>query len=523
VLRTIHIALAATLLLTAPSFLTTTAAAGDILQLKDGRFVEGVPLEIEGDHIIVKYESHPIRLPLERVEDYFIEGAPPPPAKTDEERGKRASGLVRFDKRWVTVKQRNTLIKKQVDARRREMEDVRAHQEWRHRYKFATKNFTFESTLPPSLNERYSKLLEAYFAEFKKLWKTKVPKDWGKLKVCFYHDRDSFKRTAGASGGTLAYYRFVAPRELNFFYDSASPDDTVWSMLHEANHYLTDLLHEDFQYPHWINEAMAEYWSSARWDPETKKWAIGAVQEGRLVEVKGEIEKGTWYGLEHLLSNETANYKHYYWGWSFVHFMLESKKYQKRFKDFFVALSRAKNVDRKRGSQGFKRVSGEECLNVFLKRMKMKRDDLPALEEEWREYVNGQKASGARGLGDAGLSAYRSGRRLRAKRLLGEAIEAGSDSVVVHLRYAQLLRIDAAGLPESEKLLRRAVEIDPLAARAWAELGYTVYMQERVDEGKKYVALAREIDPDDPYLLIEIHEALVEHAEKATKRAGDDG
>ena len=516
--RTIFLAVAATtLLLTA----TATAWAGDILQLKDGRFVEGVPLEIDGDHIVLKYESVPVRIPLDRVEDYSIEGAEPPEAKTDEEREKRASGLVRFNRRWVTAKQRLALIKKKRDAHRAEMEDLRAHQEWRNRYRFSTKHFEFESTLPPSLNEKYSKLLEAYFTKFKKVWKTKVPKEWGKLKVCFYHDRDTFERTAGVSGGVQAYYRFVEPRELDFFYDVLAPDDTIGAMLHEANHYLTDLLSDDFQYPHWINEAMAEYWASARWDPDTKKWQIGGVQEGRLVELKSDLDKQEWYGLRYLLSNESKDYKHYYWGWSFVHFMLETKEYEKRFRDFFTALSRAKGVERKRGSYNFKRVSGEESLRLFLQRMKLKESDLPALEDQWRAYIDGQKSTGPRGLGKAGISAFRSNRRLRAKRLLGEAIAAGSDDVVVHLRYAQLLRGDPGGLAQSEKLLRRASELAPLTARVWAELGYTIYLQKRVDEGKKYVALAREMDPDDPYLLIEIHDALVEHAEeRAKKKAG---
>lgn len=494
--------------------LASQAAAGDILQLRDGRFVEGVPLKVDGDNVVLGYRNGDVRIPMSRVEDYFIEGAPPPEAQTDEEREKRASGLVPFQGRWVTAKQREKMIEKLVEERRAAMLDARAHQEWRNRYTFSTKNFEFESTLPPSVNDEYSELLEAYFAEFKKMWGVRVPREWGKLKVCFYHDRDTFQRTAGVSGGVLAYYRFVAPRELNFYFDRSDPDDTVWTMFHEANHYLTDLMDEDFQYPHWINEAMAEYWSATRYDPEKRKMVVGAVQEGRLVEVKTDIDSGKWYGLEHLISSEARDYEHYYWGWSFVHFMLESKEHQKRFKDFFVALARAKDVERQPGGNGFRTVSGEECLRVFLKRMKMKADDLPALEEEWRAYIDGLESTGTRGLEEAGLSALRSGRQLRAKRLLGEAIAAGSDSVPVHVRYAQLMRIDDAGLAEAEKLLRRAVEIDPLAARAWAELGYTVYLQKREDEGKKLVGLAREIDPDDPYLLIEIHEALVEHAEE---------
>lgn len=498
--------------------LATTApalASDDILQLKDGRVVDGVTMELTETAIVVKYKNGDVTVPLDRVEDYFVGGRSRETGLTDEDKEKQASGLVRFRGRWITVAKRTQQLEKERRERHEALKDVQAHREWRNRYQFETKNFAIQSTLPPHINERYSQLLEDYFAEFKKMWGIRVPKKWGRLPVCFYHDRDSFNRTAGVSGGTAAYYRFVDPRDLNFYYDRTDPDQTVAVMFHEANHYLTDLMSETFQYPNWVNEAMAEYWAVTVWDADTGKVQIGGIQDGRLVEVKNDIEAGKRYGLRRLITNENREYEFYYWGWSFVHFMLETKKYEKGFRKFFVQLARGKGVKRSRGAFNFEYVSGDECLRVFLKNLKLKDGDLEALQTEWYAYIDQLESNGTRGLEEAGMSAFAHNRRLRAERLLKAAMEAGSTSISAHIRYAEILRMKPEGLAEAEKILRRAVEIDSLEARVWAHLGYTLWIGDRKEDGKRLANLAREIDPDNPFLLIDIAEALGEHLDDA--------
>jgi tetratricopeptide (TPR) repeat protein len=504
-----HLVLAAAAL----AFLGPSALAGDdILQLSDGRFIDDVDMALDGEFIVLKYENGDVRVPLARVEDYVVDGESPVDVGDANARAKRREGLVPFRGRWMKPAQRDKLIQKEIKKKREELEDVRAHQEWRDRYKFSTKNFEFESTLPPRLNEEYSALMETYFANFKKLWGVKVPKDWGKLKVCFYHDRDSFNRTAGVSGGVMAYYRFVAPRELDFFYDRRDPESTVSTMFHEANHYLTDLVSEDFQYPHWINEAMAEYWGASKWDPVKKTMTVGDIQDGRLVELKNDIDAGKTIRLESLIGSEARDYNHYYWGWSFVHFMLETPKYAKGFKKFFLDLARAKDVDRKRGAFQFKNVSGKECLKAFKKRLKVK--DIGRLEAEWYDYIAKLEPKGTYGLERAGLGAYYNGRMIKASRLLGEAVEAGSTSIPVHLRYASVLQMKPDGREKALEVAVRACELDPLDADCWAAQGYVLHNLGRKDEAKKFVALAREMNPDDPYLAIQIAEALGDAAEE---------
>jgi hypothetical protein len=84
-------------------------------------------------------------------------------------------------------------------------------------------------------------LMETYYSVFtKQFGVARPPKE--KLKVCFYHDYETFLEVSGAPYGVLAYYRFVQPRELNFYYDRLRPDETTAIMFHEAQHYLSHLL-----------------------------------------------------------------------------------------------------------------------------------------------------------------------------------------------------------------------------------------------------------------------------------------
>ncbi len=90
--------------------------------------------------------------------------------------------------------------------------------------------------------------------------------------------------------------------------------------------------------------------------------------------------------------------------------------------------------------------------------------------------------------------------------------------MLVYLRYAALLRLDPETHEDAVAMNRKACELDPLDANTWAELGFTLYALGLVGDGKKNIALAREMNPDDPYLSIEIAEALKRHAKKKQKQ-----
>lgn len=487
-------------------------AAEDLLVLKDGRVFGGVKMAREGEFIVLKYLNGDVRVPDSLIELVLMEGAPLAEPVTEEEKTQRAKGLVQFRGKWVPIADREKAIRKETDARRKSIEEHRKHAEWRNRYQFKTKNFEFESTQPPWLNEEYSEALEAYFKEFARVWKTSVPQKWGRLKVCFYGSRKEFHQVGGVGGGVLAYYRFVTPRELNFYYDRADPQMSIDCLFHEANHYLTDLMDDAFQYPHWVNEAMAEYYATVEWDPVKKSVKVGGIQHGRLAELQADIEAKKPMGLREIVASAGRDYRHYYWGWSLVHFFMETPKYRDRFMKFFADLARASDVARKpMGFPGLTEIrDGDELLRVFLNRMGLREQELPALEKEWMEYIEKFTATqgGVRGSEEAGLRAHREGRMFRALRLLKVAVDGGSKRAQVHIAYAACLmqkgmQGDEASRDLALKVIEGALLLEPLDAEAWAQRAFLTFLSGNEPEGERLLALAREIDPEADFLDLE--------------------
>lgn len=267
-------------------------------------------------------------------------------------------------------------------------------------------------------------MMETYYAYFTRQFScARPPKE--KLKICFYHDYDTFLEVSGASYGVLAYYRFVAPRELNFYYDRLRPDETTAIMFHEAQHYLSHLFDLKFHIPHNFSESMAEYFGGSKWIRATKKMTTGGLQEGRLTEVQTDIAKGERKSLEKLVKNELG-YEDYTWGWTFVHFMMETPKYSKKFQTFYRSLSSAKDIKRVSFQGDMTTIEGPELLRAFKKAMGV--DDLAALEKEWNAYIDTKLKSRAssgsrrprsprpRRTGPCGRSASSSSRSRRARR-----------------------------------------------------------------------------------------------------------
>ena len=113
-------------------------------------------------------------------------------------------------------------------------------------------------------------LFETYFKIFAKEWGVKRGR-LGKLKVCFYHDEDYFRQVSGAGYGVLGYFRFVDPIELNVYNIRNDKQETLSVIFHEVNHYLVYLIDPKFDYSPWVNEGLAEYYGSSKWDPVKTK------------------------------------------------------------------------------------------------------------------------------------------------------------------------------------------------------------------------------------------------------------
>lgn len=508
--------------LAAATLLSRPATADSVL-LRDGRTIDCPKVEKQPDGSYkLKFENGEVVLKGDVVKEAFVTSASGEyEPKDDEERAKVQKGLVPHEGKWVTKAERDAAVAKKTAAAKKRIDEAKAHREWRNRYKEKTANFDFEYTIPPEIAKGYMDMMETYYAYFTRQFNcARPPKE--KLKVCFYHDYDTFLEVSGASYGVLAYYRFVAPRELNFYYDRLRPDETTAIMFHEAQHYLSHLFDLKFHIPHNFSESMAEYFGGSKWDPVAKKMTTGGLQEGRLTEVQTDIAKGERKSLEKLLKNELG-YDDYTWGWTFVHFMMETPKYSKKFQTFYRSLSSSKDIRRVSFQGDMVTIEGPELLRAFKKALGIA--DLTALEAEWTAYLDTKlKLESVTGFEEAAFAAAASNRPLRAKRFFKLAVEKGSTNPTVYLRYGNILAgTDNAAAAET---YRKGLELDPTNPALWAALGRLtkgLEGDENKAAGKRMIGLARELDPDsvDTWLLVE--DALEKEGPAPARPAGGGG
>jgi tetratricopeptide (TPR) repeat protein len=488
---------------------------GDILCLKDGRILDGPTMRQADGGIEVHFENGTVFVSEDLIMEAIIEGDSTFVPKTDFEKQQAEKGLVPFQGRWMSPSKRDREIEKYFKKRRAAIADEEAHRLWRNRRTEKTKHFEFEYTVPQHIFERYRDLMEAYFTVFAKTWKVRQPRSVGRLKVCFYIDRDTFAQIGGAGRGAAGYFRYVPPMELNFYYDRFDPEFTEDVMFHETNHYLTKLINLDFSYPHFPGESLAEYYGASEYDPETKKITYGLIQEGRLTDIQTYITADKIMKLEKLIKTERM-YEHYNWGWSLVHFLMSDPRYQKKFQKFVIDLAKGKDI-RRDTYGGLKIVRGEEIFRVFKKHLGLKsKEDLEWLEGEWHTYVKEKlKLVSPRGKEKAAAAAKAAipPRPIRAKRLFKEAIDEGSTNPLAFHKYAELL-VDDKKYEEAFNMWQRAIELDPLNPQFYAKLGREKAKRGDKKEGARLMQLAIEIDPDYAW-------EIRSHLESVLKGMGD--
>jgi hypothetical protein len=501
------------LLTAAAAALLALSAHADVLCMKDGRVVDGKKLTRVENGVKIAFENGEVLVSSELIQDVLIEGEALAPPANPEEEAQRAKGMIRFEGKWMTPKSREELLKKRLDERKQAFAELQAHSEWRNRLKEKTRNFAFEYTLPPHVFEGYRDLMEAYFTQFVKDWKIKLPKDLEPLPVCLYRDHDSFLQTAGAGSNTLGYYKFTKPREANFFYERVDPALTEWVMFHESNHYLQNLLDLDFSMPHFPGESVAEYYGGSTWDPVKKKLTTGRILERRLVEIQTDMAEGAMMPLERLVTTD-GMYEHYTWGWSLVHFAMNDKRYQPKFQKFVTTLVSGKDVRRESmGVDNLRTVSSHEVWTVFRRCMDL--DDakaLAAFEDEWHAYVKDKlQLVTTRGKEEAAYQAAREGRPLRATRFFKAALEDGTRNPLTYHRYADMLA-EQGDLKQALEMWKRAQELGPLEGDFYWRMGRAVRVKGDKKEGSRLMKLAKEIEPEGQYFDIELEEELKEKA-----------
>lgn len=499
--------------------LALPCAANDFLVLKDGRVYETASMKRLEKGIEVAFTNGNVLVPYSMIEDAALASDANVEPKTDEEREQRAKGFVRFEGRWLTAKQRDEIVTKRVAERKEKLKLMRERREWRNRATLDTRVFSYQYTIPDHVFEPYRDAMDAYFAEFARMWKIKTPRPEDKLPVCFHADEESFHQIGGVGGGVLGYFRYVRPYDLNIYYERLDPGLTEDVMFHEANHYLQKLIDVRFAMPHFPGESLAEYYGASSWDPATKKLTTGLIQEGRLCEVEADLAAGDKVTIDRLITTDRM-YEHYTWGWALVHFLMNDKRYQAKFQKFVFALPNGRGVPRQAMNvDSLQTVKQADVLPVFMEELGLKdAAALRKLEAEWYDHIDKIKNMvTVSGKMRAAFKAAETERYIKARRLFKEALEGGCKSLLAYDRYAELLAMDGKQA-DAVATWKQALEIDPLEGRIWWRLG--AYMQRSKSlekEGNRYVALAKELGYDPSYV------DLTEEAKKAAEGGGGGG
>jgi len=514
--RSVFLALLGTLALFPPA----ARAGDDIVCLKDGRVVSGLKMARVAGGIEITYQNGKVFVADALIHDAVLAEDLKIPPVSDEEKEKMSQGFVHFEGKWVTLPQRDEILKKRVLDHKANLDEMRAHGEWRNRYIEDGKYFHFEYTVPKRIFEPYRDAMEAYFAEFAKTWKIQPPKGGFKLPVCFYADEASFLQTAGVKHGVLGYFD-PDRKDLNIFYERLDPVLSETVMFHEANHYLQYLVNPLFFVPHFPGESLAEYYGASHWDPEKKKFTVGMMQEGRLCQIESDTAAGDVMDIAKLVGTHDL-FEHYTWGWSLVHFLMNDPRYAPKFMKFFLALPEAKGVQREEMSNGMYTLSQEDVLKIFMREFGLKdANALRKMDSEWHNYVTGKLALVTyRGYERAGMEARSDKRNLRATRLLKTAIDKGSKNPLVFNTLAEIYGEDGK-TAEAMAMWKKAIELDPLNGLFYARMGFELNSSDK-KESKRLAALALELGSDDPWANLGDEAAAVESTPgKKPKKPGE--
>ena len=497
--------------------LLAPVAGADMLALKDGRFLDGLPMERTDKGVTVQYKNGSIEIPKELIADYFPtdetgEFVP----RTEEEREKFEKGRVLWKGRWIAKSYRDKLVKKELEKRRKRIKQRKERSLWRNRAIVKTRWFEFHHTLPDEVFEELQELFEVYFKTFCKEWGVRPSSKFGKATVNIYHNQEYYLQVSGSPRGAVGYYS-PNDRDLHFFFDRQRKRFTVDVMFHETNHMITHMISPRVRYPRWLGEGMAEYYGASRWDPETRTMSTGHLQSARLAVLQDQIDDGKMQKLEEMIRAPSINATQYAWAWSLCHFLMTNERYKKRFRRYFLAIGKSSSIKKKSFSGTIRGVSAEEQIKALKKYLKIRK--LEELEKDWHAYVT--KTLTRREDLDwegAGWMMMLQGERKKARQFFKKAIEAGSQSAFVYEDYALLQYEDRGNIDIPLKYLDMALKLDPLRPRAWALMARCKFTRGEKKEAERLFALARELDPEDT--VIWYWEEKLKQADRKRQGAG---
>lgn len=239
--------------------------------------------------------------------------------------------------------------------------------------------------------------------------------------------------------------------------------------VHEYTHYVVE--HEGLKLPVWLNEGMAELYSTL--EPRGEQCLIGRPEPGRLITLATQRR----IGLEKLFAvDQSSPYYNdpekmqifYAESWALTHMLAVSEGYARRFNSFLSMVSSGRPVrEVLRVVYGKELLDAETDLDDYLRR-----GSLPALLFD-----------------------------IHVGRALAQATVTGLSKAELDLAVADLLSSNASAGAEAEAKVRELAREHPEEAGFDEALGYLALRENRTGEARVHFGNAVEHQSTDPAAL----------------------
>jgi len=479
--------------------LADQALGFDRVMLKDGRIINGKLVDSEDkDFHVLRLPGADIPINKDLVERIFVEDMANYVPKNAKEAKYLKQGKVLFEGSWMSRTRREQSLKKRREADKAAIELLRNDQKWKNHKRISTRHFNIFSNCTQEVLDDYSRRIEQFYSIFVDYWKIKLAPSEGKSKMSFYlyRNRNDFHDVTGTRRGVGGYFSFPK-RELQLYDDMENPEETRDTLQHETNHLLTYLINTKFAYPRWMNEGMAEYFGAAEISDDSKI-KLGGLQYMRIASLRSDIANDRVKPMRDVLLATPGEYgfRHYAYGWSFVHFLMESPKYGKTFRTFFKNISKNKNIDVTNVS--YSNVKGAlkepDLASVTRALEKALGRSIEQLEAEMIEFSE-------QSYGELNAYGYYRAARMSMREPLDDdehianameyfqrAVDLGYDNAGCYREYAEMLRkggviegsYSALAKPEDPtkayEMAKRAVELDPIGPLNYCEAAAALMM-----------------------------------------------
>ncbi|MFO7897642.1 MAG: DUF1570 domain-containing protein [Planctomycetota bacterium] len=239
-------------------------------------------------------------------------------------------------------------------------------------FRLETKHFVIKTDTGRHVCKNTGRAMEHLYKEFQEIFGVREGAQAKKTELVIFKEKADFLAYAEDLGGqlrdgTLGFYRWASDgrSQIVSYKRQTKEHHTLSTLYHEATHHFLKLA-LGRQPPLWLNEGLAVFFETSRWEHGRLK--TGVIPRQRLKLLQRALKLHRHHPLANLMTFGKDKYDAlaYAEGWSLVYFLLD-KAGRKRFGQYLQKLRDGDDPD--------------EAFKASFT------DDIDKLEEKWKAYV----------------------------------------------------------------------------------------------------------------------------------------